>query len=102
VFHFVCFAWIFFRAEDFAVARLYIAGLGAGWGDGVQQAGPLMVALIGIGLAGQFTSGAMFERGAAALGRLPSWGIGATAGIVVAAINALGPEGVAPFIYFRF
>jgi D-alanyl-lipoteichoic acid acyltransferase DltB (MBOAT superfamily) len=102
VFHFVCFAWIFFRAEDFAVARLYIAGLGAGWGDGVQQAGPLMVALIGIGLAGQFTSGALFERGAVALGRLPSWGIGAAAGIVVAAINALGPEGVAPFIYFRF
>src|ERR1700730_13879788 len=31
VFHFVCFAWIFFRAEDFAVARLYIAGFGSGW-----------------------------------------------------------------------
>src|ERR1041384_1769928 len=25
VFHFVCLAWIFFRAEDFAVARLFIA-----------------------------------------------------------------------------
>jgi hypothetical protein len=33
---------------------------------------------------------------------MPAWGVGATAGIVVAAINALGPEGVAPFIYFRF
>jgi len=30
------------------------------------------------------------------------WGLGATAGIVVAAIDALGPEGIAPFIYFRF
>src|SRR2546423_10227541 len=39
VFHFVCFAWIFFRAEDFAMARLYITGLGAGWGDGLQQSG---------------------------------------------------------------
>jgi alginate O-acetyltransferase complex protein AlgI len=102
VFHFVCLAWIFFRAEDFAVARLYIAGFGAGWSDGLQQAGPSMVALIGVGLAGQFTSGALFERAAVALGRMPSWGIGAAAGIVVAAINALGPEGVAPFIYFRF
>jgi len=102
VFHFVCFAWIFFRAEDFAVARLYIAGFGSGWGDGLQQAGPFMVALIAIGLAGQFTSAALFERAAAALERVPSWGLGATAGIVVAAINALGPEGVAPFIYFRF
>jgi len=61
-----------------------------------------MVALIAIGMAGQFTSDALFERAAAALGRVPSWGLGAAAGIVVAAINALGPEGVAPFIYFRF
>src|SRR5438552_3717399 len=64
VFHFVCFAWIFFRAEDFAVARLYIAGFGAGWGDGLQQAGPFMVALIVLGMAGQFTPDALFERAA--------------------------------------
>ena len=102
VFHFVCLAWIFFRAEDFEVARLFIAGLGAGWSGGLQQAGPLMVALIAIGLAGQFTPHALFERIAAAFGRMPVWGLGAAAGIVVAAINALGPEGVAPFIYFRF
>jgi D-alanyl-lipoteichoic acid acyltransferase DltB (MBOAT superfamily) len=102
VFHFVCFAWIFFRAEDFAVARLYISGFGAGWSAGLTQAGPFMVVLIALGLAGQFTSAALFERAAIALGRMPVWGLGATAGIVVAAINALGPAGVAPFIYFRF
>jgi len=102
VFHFVCLGWIFFRAEDFEVARLYIAGFGTGWGDRLQQAGPFMVALILIGMAGQFTPAALFERTAAALERVPSWGLGAAAGIAVAAINALGPEGVAPFIYFRF
>ena len=102
VFHFVCLGWIFFRAEDFEVARLYIAGFGSGWTDGLQQAGPFMVALIAIGMAGQFTSSALFERTAAALGHMPSWSLGAIAGIVVAAIDALGPEGVAPFIYFRF
>ena len=102
VFHFVCLAWIFFRAEDFAVAQLYIAGLGAGWATGVQQAGPLMVALIAIGLASQFTPDSLFERLAVAFERTPAWGFGVAAGIVVAAINALGPEGVAPFIYFRF
>ena len=53
-------------------------------------------------MAGQFTPPALFERAAALLGRVPVWGLGATAGIAVAAINALGPEGVAPFIYFRF
>ena len=102
VFHFVCLAWIFFRAEDFAVASLYIGGLASGWGEGMQQAGPFVVALIAIGLAGQFTPDALFERVALAFARVPSWGLGAMAGIVVALINALGPEGVAPFIYFRF
>jgi gamma-glutamyl phosphate reductase len=53
-------------------------------------------------MAGQFTSHALFERAATAFARVPSWGLGAMAGIVVALINALGPEGVAPFIYFRF
>src|SRR5437763_8122083 len=43
VFHFVCLAWIFFRAEDFAVARLFIAGLGCGWGQGLHQAGPFVL-----------------------------------------------------------
>jgi alginate O-acetyltransferase complex protein AlgI len=102
VFHFVCLAWIFFRAEDFAVAQLYIAGLGRGWAAGMQQAGPLMVALIAIGLAGQFTPDSLFERLTVAFERTPAWGLGAAAGIIVAVINALGPEGVAPFIYFRF
>jgi alginate O-acetyltransferase complex protein AlgI len=102
VFHFVCFAWIFFRAEDFTVAGVFIAGLGAGWGEGVQQAQPAMVALIAVGLAGQFLPPGSFERAGVALARVPYWGLGAAAGIAIAAINALGPEGIAPFIYFRF
>jgi alginate O-acetyltransferase complex protein AlgI len=102
VFHFVCLAWIFFRAEDFEVARLFIAGLGAGWSGGFQQTGPLMLALIALGMAGQYTPPDLFERITSRLGRIPVWSMGAAAGLVVAAINALGPEGVAPFIYFRF
>jgi D-alanyl-lipoteichoic acid acyltransferase DltB (MBOAT superfamily) len=102
VFHFVCLAWIFFRAEDFAVARLYIGGLFTGWSHGVQQAGPFVVGLIALGMALQFLPERWFDRTAEMLGEMPAWGLGATAGIVVAAINALGPEGVAPFIYFRF
>jgi alginate O-acetyltransferase complex protein AlgI len=102
VFHFVCLAWIFFRAEDFEVARLFIAGLFAGWGGGVQQAGPFVVGLIALGMAGQFLPDRLFERAADALADAPLWGLGAAAGAAVAAINALGPDGIAPFIYFRF
>src|SRR5205807_1931466 len=49
VFHFVCLAWIFFRAEDFAMARLYLAGMASGWHDGLTQGGPFVVALIALG-----------------------------------------------------
>ncbi len=102
VFHFVCLAWIFFRAEDFTVASLFIAGLLRGWGQGVQQAGPFAVALILIGMAGQFTPVRLFEPISTWLERVPLWGIGVAAGVGVAIVNALGPEGVAPFISFRF
>jgi len=102
VFHFVCFAWIFFRAEDFTVASVFIAGLFHGWTGPVQQAQPAMAALIVVGMAGQFLPAGSFERAGLLLQRVPYWGLGAAAGLVLAAINALGPEGIAPFIYFRF
>jgi D-alanyl-lipoteichoic acid acyltransferase DltB (MBOAT superfamily) len=102
VFHFVCLAWIFFRAEDFTVAGVFIAGLGSGWSQGLQQAQPALVGLIVIGMAGQFLPPGSFERAGRALAWVPHWGLGAAAGLALAAINALGPEGIAPFIYFRF
>jgi hypothetical protein len=61
-----------------------------------------MLALIALGMAGQYTPPDLFERIASGIGRMPVWGMGVAAGLVVAVINALGPEGVAPFIYFRF
>jgi hypothetical protein len=33
---------------------------------------------------------------------VPAWALGALAAVVLTAILALGPEGVAPFIYFQF
>ena len=102
MFHFVCLAWIFFRAEDFTVAGVFIAGLGSGWSQGLQQAQPALIALIAVGMAGQFLPPGLFERAGLALSRVPYWGLGAATGLALAAINALGPEGIAPFIYFRF
>jgi len=102
VFHFVCLAWIFFRAEDFTVASIFIRGLGSGWHEPIQQAQPAMVALILIGMAGQFLPPGSFERVGQALARVPYWGLGVASGLILAVINALGPEGIAPFIYFRF
>jgi D-alanyl-lipoteichoic acid acyltransferase DltB (MBOAT superfamily) len=102
VFHFVCLGWIFFRAADFEVAWLFLGGLGSGWTVAPQQAQPFAVALILVGMAPQFVPAGLIERSADALGRLPVWCQGCLAGVVAAVIGALGPEGVAPFIYFQF
>jgi len=101
-FHFVCFCWIFFRAQDFDTAYLFIQGFGAGWHDGVAQAGGLTVGLILLGLALQFLPRTWLSDIVDGLGRLPTWGQGAVAGLGVAMIEALCPPGVSPFIYFQF
>ena len=102
IFHFVCLGWVFFRAEDFTVASLYLSRLATGWSEGVQAAQPFPVFLILGGLAAQFLPAKLFEEAVEKLGRLPVWSQGSLAGLAAAAINALGPAGVAPFIYFRF
>ena len=102
VFHFVCLAWIFFRAEDFTVASVFIARLGGGWHEPIQQAQPAMVALIAIGMAGQVLPPGSFERAGRVFAGMPYWAQGVAAGLILAVVNAIGPEGIAPFIYFRF
>jgi D-alanyl-lipoteichoic acid acyltransferase DltB (MBOAT superfamily) len=101
-FHFVCLCWIFFRAEDFDTATLFIQGIAAGWSLGVTQAGQLTIALIVLGLAIQFTPRAWLSEIVATLSRLPVWGQGAVAGLAVSIVEALCPPGVSPFIYFQF
>ncbi|HET8729473.1 MAG TPA: MBOAT family O-acyltransferase [Alphaproteobacteria bacterium] len=101
VFHFVCLAWIFFRAESFDVALSYLAGF---FQPGVPAgfATPFILALLGIGFAMNFAPAGSFARAAHGFGRLPAWMQGALVGVGIVAIDALGPAGVAPFIYFQF
>jgi D-alanyl-lipoteichoic acid acyltransferase DltB (MBOAT superfamily) len=101
-FHFVCLCWIFFRADDIDTAWLYIGGVAAGWGGGILQADPLSVGLIGLGLVIQFLPPGLLERMTARLGRIPVWAQGCGAGIGAAAVEAMAPAGIAPFIYFQF
>jgi len=101
-FHFVCFCWIFFRAQDFDTATLYIQGLASGWSTGVTQAGQLTVGLIVLGMTIQFTPRTWLSNIIETFGRLPAWGQGCAAGLTVAIVEALCPPGVSPFIYFQF
>jgi len=101
VFHFVCLAWIFFRASSMENALGVIEGL-ARWGEPLLLAQPYLVALIVLGLAINFTPRDLLSRLEATLSRWPLVVRGIVAGLVVVLIETMGGDGVAPFIYFQF
>ncbi|MEQ8966027.1 MAG: MBOAT family protein [Azospirillaceae bacterium] len=101
VFHFVCLAWIFFRAETFDIALTYLAGF-ARLDAPIEFATPFVLVLLAAGFAGQLLPPDLPARVAGRLRPLPPVALGALAGLTLAVIDALAPAGVAPFIYFQF
>lgn len=99
-FHVVCVAWVLFRAESFEIAADFLGGIvTAPLGGGVEWWAILVI--VGALLMQMIPSDLLLtirERGADTDPLLQ----GAVLGIWIALIVALGPEGVAPFIYFQF
>jgi alginate O-acetyltransferase complex protein AlgI len=100
-FNVVGLAWVFFRAPSVGAA---LSVLGRLVGDGGSSAliTPLVIGTVLVMLASQFVPPRIPERITIQFARaapvLQILALGA--GLVV--IDALGPEGIAPFIYFRF
>jgi D-alanyl-lipoteichoic acid acyltransferase DltB (MBOAT superfamily) len=101
-FNFVCLGWVFFRAGSFGTAltmlsRLVIGGFTS---NSLVTWGVLLAIAFGIGV--QYVPDDIGFRVQSIFSRLPAWiqGIAVGAGLFV--ISTLGPQGVAPFIYFRF
>jgi D-alanyl-lipoteichoic acid acyltransferase DltB (MBOAT superfamily) len=100
-FHFVCLTWIFFRAPDFDHAFLYLDGL-TRFREPMTFASPFVLVLVFATLAAQFLPADRMERIEAAVTRMPMALQGALVGFCIVAIDAFGPSGIAPFIYFQF
>ncbi len=100
-FHIVLLGWILFRSETFASALAFLAGLGTQW-SAPMLVTPLIVALTFIGLAIHWLPGRSAEGVARVLSRLPSPAVALAFGLVVLTVEAIRPEGIAPFIYFQF
>jgi alginate O-acetyltransferase complex protein AlgI len=100
-FHLVCFAWVFFRAESFTQATEVLGRIAFAGGTGPLLT-VLVAATIAASLAVQFLPRQLAEQGERALVATPLavYAVGMGAAFVL--IDALGPEGVAPFIYFQF
>jgi len=101
VFHIVCLCWIFFRAEDLQAATLYLGAL-AHYQPGIRQLTPFTAALVLIGLSLHALPSDLPQRIARRFAIWPDWALGAGMGFGIAGVTALGPDGVAPFIYFQF
>jgi D-alanyl-lipoteichoic acid acyltransferase DltB (MBOAT superfamily) len=101
-FHLVCLGWVFFRADSIGSAFEMLGRLVRGWNGTAELVTPLVV----LAIAGMLLLQNLPRTPAAdlqiAFSRLRPVLQGSAAAIVLFAITSLGPQGVAPFIYFRF
>ncbi len=99
-FNVVCLAWVFFRADDFGAATDLLGRLTAFGSAPLVK--PMVVFVVVAMIAAQFVPTRVVDRGQVAFSRLSPLLQGAALGVGLLIIDALGPVGVAPFIYFQF
>ena len=101
-FNIVCFAWIFFRSDSMHQAWEMITGLVTRWGQPspLVTAGVLVWIVVGVG--SQYLPKLLPQLLMARFSRLPIVAQAAVLGAALMLANAMGPQGVAPFIYYRF
>ena len=101
-FHFVCLAWIFFRSDSFGSARELIGGLFTGWGESSPLVTSGVLIAIAVGIGSQYLPARIPRLVMARFSRLPVLGQATVLAVALMLTSAMGPEGVAPFIYFQF
>ena len=101
-FHVVCFAWIFFRSDTFGVAWEMITGLFTRWGEPSPLVTGSVLLAIAVGIGSQYLPPRIPRAVIAAFSRLNVVAQAAVLAIALMVTQALGPQDVAPFIYFQF
>ncbi len=101
-FNLVCVGWVFFRSDSIATAFSMFDRMLDGWGKAPELVTPLVVATVAGMLALQYAphepADALKDRAS----RMSPWALGGVAATMLFVIAILGPQGVAPFIYFQF
>ena len=100
-FHFVCFAWVFFRASSWGGIVDVLRSLGRAW-----HLGPAVSWTVALCLAAGLLGQAMPDHWELAVraryARFPLAAQGLLFASAVIVIEVLGPAGIPPFIYFQF
>jgi hypothetical protein len=98
----VCLAWVFFRASSLGAAFGVLGRLFTGWGMASPAVTLPLLAAIVVGIGGQLVDVRLWRIAMVRLSTAPVVAQGLALGALLMVINAIGPRGVAPFIYFRF
>jgi alginate O-acetyltransferase complex protein AlgI len=99
-FHIVLLGWIFFRAASFGDALAFAGGLFGGGASAVLT--PLLLGLILLGMTFHFMPRFSIQQVGMRVRALPAPLVGVGAGLLILVVDAMRPEGVAPFIYYQF
>ena len=97
----VCLGWLLFRSDTLGNALAMLSRLVVGWGPSPLVT-PLAVLAIAAGIASQYLPDDWLNRGLKVFADRRPVVQGGILGLVLLAITTLGPQGVAPFIYYRF
>jgi alginate O-acetyltransferase complex protein AlgI len=100
-FHLFTLAAIFFRSPDLDTATRYFNKMFAFTGE-VELFTPFLLLLTAGAVAVQFLSGEGLQRVAERMRGLPAPALGLVLGGALLGIDFIGPDGVAPFVYFQF
>jgi alginate O-acetyltransferase complex protein AlgI len=101
-FQLVCLGWVFFRADSVGTALKLLTRLFTGWGTPTELVTPLVLLAIAVGLCTQYLPHRPAEVLKAWLSRLRPVPLGVVFAGALFLITTMGPQGVAPFIYFQF
>ncbi len=100
-FHYVCFAWIFFRSQTFGGAMAMLRRM-ATLTTFHPNLPPLVAALLAIGLAVHYTPEAVYEDVKRRFTELPAPAQGAVLFGVAVLLHEAASAAAVPFVYFQF
>jgi D-alanyl-lipoteichoic acid acyltransferase DltB (MBOAT superfamily) len=100
-FHYVCFAWVFFRAPTFAHATLLLSRLGHGT-VGHENLSPRVAFVLAVGMVTHFVPDGLYASVRERFVRTPAMAQGVVLALAAYAIHSVAAAKAEPFVYGQF
>lgn len=100
-FHFVCFCWVFFRADSFTKAWAVLKRM-ATLTTYHPNLHPWVLVVLALGLVSHFTPEQLFDRIRSTFTRIPFWAQALLLFAVAFLLREVATSQAVPFVYFQF